>query len=161
MAKVTRRIKVAASASGAGFSPFSSSFARMKRSASVRGHFESAEFFTAGTGGFTTGSQHQCSALRFWRSKTFFVATFAPASCGHGAPAFTQASMSAICCGGSAFFGGICMSEFFQRMASTSRLFSGSPGLMAGPVSPPLIHASRLSSISPPLSLSEVELWHL
>ena len=55
---------------------------------------------------------------------------------------------------------GICSSSVC-RMARMRMLFSGSPGTMAGPESPPFRTPSRLSRKRPPLALPAEALWHL
>ena len=68
---------------------------------------------------------------------------------GSGAPRFTHSSSSAISAAGSFSFG-IFKSGSVCRMARTSRLFSTSPGMTAGPFSPPSAQPLRASSVSPP-----------
>ena len=80
---------------------------------------------------------------------------------GSGAPIFTHASRSAICAALSFVFGGIFSSGSDQRIASISRLFSGSPATKLGPLSPPLSKAARVSSSSPPFAFPDSVLWHL
>jgi len=55
---------------------------------------------------------------------------------------------------GQSFLGRHLQSSSVCRTAFMSRLFSGSPGTMAGPVSPPLSNPSRESSTKLPLILS-------
>src|SRR5256885_4098314 len=101
---VTRRIQTRRSAGGAGFNPFSSSFARRNRSTGPTGHDGS---FTAGGLVAPTGRQAQCSRLRFSRSNRVVDAEVSLAVAGQLAPAFTQAARSAIVASVSFPFGGI------------------------------------------------------
>ena len=68
----------------------------------------------------------------------------------------THCDRVAICPAESFFLGGI--SNCFQRTASMIRLLSASPGTSAAPESPPLIAATRESSLSPPCNFFELEL---
>src|SRR6185295_11939710 len=121
--------------------------------------FGQAPFLTEGGGSARSGCQAQWSALRWARlNSVFFAAAPAPSPFGQGAPRFTHWVRSAICSAGSFPFGGMRSSTFLYETASTSRLLSRLPGTRAGPVSPPLSAASRLSSRRPPFSLVAVAL---
>jgi len=72
---------------------------------------------------------------------------------GSGAPIATHFSKSAMTSGGSLDFGGICRSSRAQRRALRSRLSSALPGMIAGPSSPPVSNAVRVSRKRPPFNL--------
>src|SRR5688572_29072838 len=105
---------------------------------------------SAGAGTSCKGENAQCGLL---------LTIGAVEASGHLAPAAIQAFKSATTCGGSACLGGICTNSFSScLMAIESRLPSASPGVTAGPLSPPLNTPSRVSSRKPPLAL--VGPWH-
>src|SRR5262249_3544336 len=93
--KVARRIRANLEAAGAGFSPFSSSFARMKRSIGF-----CAQFWlrTDGTAGSLTGwnAQKPFSAAVNSLDWARTAGDGAPPDPGQIAPGFTQAIRSAI-----------------------------------------------------------------
>ena len=72
---------------------------------------------------------------------------------GQGAPIFTQLERSAICFAFNFPFGGIFKSPSYAT-ALISKLAAESPGIIAVPISPPLIIAALLSSFKPPFCLS-------
>src|SRR5579859_5064134 len=147
-------MSVRLSAWGLGLRSFCSSLARMKLSIGLLAQVES---FTTGTAGLVRDCQDQWVLLE---SDQAFSAT--EASRGSGAPIFIHASRSAIMLSGSLFpLGGIWRSGSVYRTALISRLCSGSPGRIAGPVSPPFKTPFLLSSKSPPLTFSAWALWHL
>src|SRR5688500_8161220 len=74
---------------------------------------------------------------------------------GSGAPRLIHSSKSATSAGGSGFFGGILRSGSVRRIAFTSKLFSGSPGTITGPNSPPACQPLRESRVSPPFILPD------
>ena len=104
---------------------------------------------TDGTEGRTTGRKDQ-------NSRALVVA--APVR-GSGAPIFTHASRSATAAAGS-FCSGMRSDSSACRTALISRLFSGSPGITAGPDEPPLSTPSRVSSRNSPLSFFASAEWH-
>jgi hypothetical protein len=73
---------------------------------------------------------------------------------GSGAPKVIQSRIFEINSSLSFFFGGICKSGSVWLTARSKRLFSGSPGTIAGPCSPPLAQPLRESSTNPPLTFS-------
>src|SRR6266446_5005563 len=91
----------------------------------------------------------------------FGLVTVTALALEYGAPILIHSTRVLICSAGRVFFGGICRSSSICRTAFMSRLFSGSPGTTAGPVSPPLSNPSLESSTQLPLILSTSWLWHL
>jgi hypothetical protein len=100
--KLKRRSKVRESASGAGWRPFCSSLAKMKRSTSFAGH---AVFFTAGGVCGCGGWKDQ--KLPSARVVPLFAPEALGASRGSGAPDSIQSFKSAISLSLSFRFGGI------------------------------------------------------
>jgi hypothetical protein len=78
-------------------------------------------------------------------------------SSGQGAPASIHFSTTAIWSPGRSVPGGISI-PLSCLSALTSRLLAGSPGTIAGPLSPPCMSAARESSRSPDSDLSSP--WH-
>ncbi len=151
-----RRISVRLSASPTGASPFLSSSARMNAS---MGDFTHAAFFTAG-GVCVFGGTNAQKVRPFSMSTSYFLVTAAFPSRGSGAPIFTHASKSARTLSGSLPFGGIAVSLFLWLRPTMSGLRAELPGMMLGPLSPPLRNPSRVSSDSPPLIFSASAEWH-
>ena len=146
-----RRIRSRLEACFTGFSPSRSSLASTNLSMAVRAHLLS---FTAGAAGSCNGRNDQ--NLRASGRMTYFpsalLAAVATTAFGHFAPAFTQASRSAICASFSLLPIGIFKFGSECLIAVMSRLFSGAPGVSAAPRFPPLASASALSSRSPPMA---------
>jgi hypothetical protein len=117
----------------------------MKRSISVCTH---AALFTAGSVGLAIGlnAHHaRCSAVIVMAGAGFVI------TAGHGAPDLIHSANAPICASPS--FGapfGIRGTPSSRRMTCINRLFAGSPGTIAAPLSPPLINASREVIFSPP-----------
>ena len=81
---------------------------------------------------------------------------------GSGAPISIHFLKFAITSSGSFCFGGICMSSFFQVIASYRLLCAMLPGVTPGcPDSPPSSVACFVSSVSPPFTFSDSLEWHL
>src|SRR4051794_13101512 len=131
---------------------------------SVRGH---AACDTAGTGVTWIGWNDQnarCSGVMTYAGPAGVervgllpdatgdapVAVGLGAKAGHGAPAFTQSVSASISDALKRPPFGI-LRAVVCRTARISRLFSGSPGTIAGPDLPPLRSASRESSRRPPI----------
>src|SRR5262245_8813897 len=134
--KLSRRIRVARSASGAWESPFSSSFARMNASMGVR-ILAACDGRTGGTAGWRIGwSDHQSGPARGGVT----------GSSWYGAPAAIQARMASISGVESLLLGGISPDSTF----SSARLSSTFPGTNAAPDSPPLSADARRLRSNPP-----------
>jgi len=147
-------MSVRRSACGAGSSLFSRSRASTKASIGLRTQGESPfgtlSFGTLsfGTGGRTSGSSdHHCVSM------TFLLESVSPS--GQAAPAAIQrriASTSPAAKAGASF--GI--SGLSPEMYSTSKLSSGLPGTIAGPLSPPASASRRRSARNLPWACSLV-----
>lgn len=159
MSKLNLRRSAVRSASGAGVSFLDSSPARMKWSVSERGHDFS---LTLGSGCDAGGVQHQWSFLRCSRSNFLELSEDPPP--GQSAPPLIQFSKSWICGADNLFpdlRGGIAVSGSSYRIAAIIRLFSGSPGTIAGPVSPPLSSPSSESRSKFAFRVLASALWQL
>src|SRR4051794_6512094 len=92
----------------------------------------------------TTGIGDSLGAIEGGNTGGKLPVALEESAAGYGAPRRTHSTKSPICCAVSRFFGGICKSALPYFTASISRLFSGSPGAIAGlPESPPRSAASR------------------
>ncbi len=130
-------MSVRRSAGGDGAIPLASSRARMNASTGDWTHDRS---LTAGAAAGRIGRNAQCSAAESLPPE----ATLAFA--GQGAPIATHRLSIATSASGSLPFGGIFRSSWRCTTAWIIRLSSGRDGTTAGPESPPLSIASRLSS---------------
>ena len=117
-----------------------------------------AASLTSGGGVFFGGWKAQ--NLRPFSMSISHFATLAGASRGSGAPIAIHFSKSAITASGSlSFLGGIGFTSSVCLIACRRKLLSGSPGTTAGPWSPPLRMASRVSSLRLPRIFSALVEW--
>ena len=141
--------------------PAASRRARMKRSIGVRFQAGSATAGGVGAARGATLQKRPPSAAVIpcaWPGRRRGRGSTKP-SRGSWAPRRTQAATNSISSGASLPSGGICGAPASQRIARIKRLWSGSPGTIAGPESPPWAQPSRRSSRRPPL-ISSSAAWH-
>ena len=113
--KVARRMSVVLFAAGAGLRPFSSNFAKTKRS---RGDFAQALFLTFGIAGIVGGTNAQNCCLPLFT-------TFA----GQGPPALPHEEIAAISCALSLPAGGILVEPLYSTAAATFFAIAAEIGL--------------------------------
>ena len=154
--KVARRISVWRSASATGRNFFASRPARMYWSIGSRPHVWSV--VAGGEVFFGTWNAQNCRP--FCRS-ILLSGAFVEGipSRGSGAPIFTQYFSASISASESLYFGGIWRSGSAWPIALMRRLFSGLPGSITSPESPPSIQPASVSRASPPLVFA-LEEWH-